>query len=144
MEKLENILKAKGLRPTYQRLKILEYMDKHMDSHPTVEMIYEALAQELPILSMTTIYNNLEAFLNKGLVCAITITGTEVRYDYITSPHHHLLCRKCSKIIDLDIKCPMTRKRKTETYGHKIEEVHGYFKGLCKDCLKKTNIMTKH
>jgi len=143
MERFKNLLKDKGLKPTYQRLKVLEYMDKHMDNHPTVEMIYEALTRELPTLSMTTIYNTLDALVDKGLVSAVTITGTEVRYDYITSSHHHLLCRKCNEIIDIDIKCPMTEKDKKEAHGHKIEEVHGYFKGLCKDCLKKINSKTK-
>lgn len=40
LERLKNILQERGLKPTYQRLKILEHMDKHRDSHPTVEMIY--------------------------------------------------------------------------------------------------------
>jgi len=137
INKLENLLKTKGLKPTYQRLKVLEYLNKHMDEHPTVEAIYEALSREIPTISMTTIYNTLNAFLEKGLVSAITITGTEVRYDYVTSHHHHFLCKKCDRIIDIDIKCPIMEGRKKRTHGHKIEEVHGYFKGLCKNCLKK-------
>ena len=135
MEKLKNILKAKGLRPTYQRLKILEYMDKHMDTHPTVEMIFEALCHQLPTMSMTTIYNTLSAFLEKGLVSAVTITGTEVRYDFKVSHHHHFLCKKCGKIIDIDVSCPLTEK--SGINGHHIDELHGYFKGICKHCLKK-------
>lgn len=144
IQKLKNLVKAKGLKPTYQRLKVLEYLDKHMDEHPTVETIYEALSREIPTISMTTIYNTVNAFLEKGLVSAITITGTEVRYDYITAHHHHFLCKKCGRIIDIDIQCPIMARKKKRAFGHKIEEVHGYVKGICKDCLKKVKVKAKH
>ena len=134
MERLKNTLKEKGLKPTYQRLKILEYLDKHENSHPTVEMIYEALSRKIPTMSMTTVYNTLSAFLEKDLVSEVTITGTEVRYDFVTTPHHHFLCKKCGKIIDINIKCPIANRK--QIYGHRIDEFHRYIKGICKDCLK--------
>lgn len=137
LERLKSVLQERDLMPTYQRLKILEYMDKHRDSHPTVEMIYSELSRKLPILSMTTIYNTLNAFLEKGLVSAMTITGTEIRYDININPHHHFLCRECGRIIDIDVECPFARGIEKAICGHRIEEVHGYFKGICKDCLKK-------
>lgn len=139
LERLKNRLEANRLKPTYQRIKILEYLNKHMNDHPTVEMIYEALSQKIPTISMATIYNTLNAFLEKGLAFAVTITGTEVRYDVITSPHHHLLCKRCGRIIDIDIKCPFALCERKVIKGHTIEQVHGYFKGICKDCsdLKK-------
>jgi Fe2+ or Zn2+ uptake regulation protein len=132
MERLKDVLKTKDLKPTYQRIKILEYLDKHGNSHPTVEMIYEALCRKIPTMSMTTVYNTLNAFLEKGLVSEVTITGTEVRYDF----------KKCGKIIDIDIKCPIADKKKI--YGHKIEEFHRYIKGICKDCLKREKNKPKH
>lgn len=134
-EHLRDLLSDKGLKPTYQRLRILDYLNKHKDDHLTAEKIYEALAKKMPVLSMTTVYNTLNSLLRVGLVSAVTITGTEVRYDFITTPHHHFLCRKCGRIFDIAVDCPVARKKRIE--GYKIEEVHGYFKGMCKDCLKK-------
>lgn len=136
MKKLKNMLKEKGIKPTYQRLKVLEYMSENMNNHPTVEMIYEELLEDIPTLSLTTIYNTLTTFLEKGLVYGVTITGTETRYDFNTDSHHHFLCKKCGQIIDIDIKCPYAEGKKKDVYGHRIEEVHGYFKGICKDCSK--------
>ena len=136
MEQIKNLLKEKGLKPTYQRLKILEYIKDHEKQHPTAEMIYEALAPEIPTISVTTIYNTLNAFLEKGLVSAETITGTEIRYDLVTSPHHHFLCEECGQIIDLDIRCPFMDREQEYIAGHKIKEVHGYFMGICNKCLK--------
>ncbi len=134
MKRFKETLQARGLKPTYPRLRILEYLGKHED-HPTVEMIYEGLIRQIPTISKTTIYNTLNAFLEKGIIQAITITGTETRYDLRNLPHHHLLCKRCGKIIDIDIHCPYADQRKID--GHQIEERHGYFKGICRECLKK-------
>jgi Fe2+ or Zn2+ uptake regulation protein len=134
MKHSKELLQAKGLKPTFQRLKILEYLQKHYN-HPTVEMIYEDLVGEIPTISKTTIYNTLNALLEKEVIHAITITGTETRYDFKTFPHHHFLCRRCGKVIDIDIECPYAKKG--QIGGHRIEELHGYFKGICKECLKK-------
>ncbi len=142
MERLKSVLKEKGLKPTYQRLKILEYLNKHVDAHPTVEMIYEALVGRIPTISMTTIYNTLNAFLDKHIASAVTITGTELRYDITTKSHHHFLCKKCGKILDVNVKCPVIEKQGVK--GHKIDEIHGYFKGVCKNCLSKEKQKTKH
>jgi Fe2+ or Zn2+ uptake regulation protein len=134
MKQPKEILIDKGVKPTFQRLRILEYLQKH-NNHPTVEMIYEDLVREIPTISKTTIYNTLNSFLEKGIIHAITITGTETRYDFKTIPHHHFLCKRCGKVIDVDIECPYVKKGKIG--GHKIEELHGYFKGICKGCLRK-------
>jgi Fur family peroxide stress response transcriptional regulator len=144
MNKFKNILKNKNIKPTYHRLKILEYIIKNIGTHPTAEMIYDALKSEIPTISMTTVYNTMNSFLDKGLVTSVIITGTEVRYDYNISPHHHFQCRKCGKIFDIDIKCPFVAGEKKVVNGHKIEKVHRYFKGICKDCSKSMENKVKN
>jgi Fe2+ or Zn2+ uptake regulation protein len=136
MEQFKDLLKTNGLKPTYQRLRILKYMYDHEKCHPTAEMIYEALASEIPTISVTTVYNTLNAFLEKGLVSAETITGKEIRYDLLTAPHHHFLCKECGEIIDIDIRCPFVDREIEYVNGHKITAVHGYFIGICKRCLE--------
>jgi len=143
MKQLKKLLGEKGIKPTYQRLKILEYMSKNMKNHPTVEMIHEELLKDIPTISLTTVYNTLNTFLEKGLVDGVTITGTETRYDLDKSSHHHFLCKKCGKIVDIDVTCPFALGEKTVVRGNKIEEVHGYFKGICKDCAKSIRSKTK-
>jgi Fe2+ or Zn2+ uptake regulation protein len=49
--------------------------------------------------------------------------------------HHHFYCKKCGKILDIDLSCPNIEKM--SEFGHKVEEVHGYIKGICNKCLKK-------
>ena len=136
LEKYVKILKENNLKVTPQRLIVLKYLGEHF-THPTTDQIYKDLKTNNPSLSKTTVYNALEVLEKNGIIQSITISGSELRYDFKHGMHHHFLCKKCSRIIDIDIKCPVGEKK--QTHGHKVEEVHGYFKGLCKDCLKKEN-----
>lgn len=135
MEKYKQILVDRGIKPTFQRLKILEFLDKN-HSHPTVDMIYAALYKKVPTLSKTTVYNTLDVFRKYHLVDVLTITESEIRYEYILQPHHHFYCRQCGKIIDLDVSCVYQEEMCVE--GHRIESIHGYFKGICSECLQKS------
>jgi superoxide reductase len=131
MDKLLLTLSQKGIQPSFQRLKVLDaLLSEH--NHPNAAMLYEKLAAEMPTISKTTIYNTLNAFAEKGLVSVLTIRPDEVRYDGETTPHHHLLCRKCGAIIDVHVHCGVAES--LEIDGHSVDEVHGYFKGVCRDC----------
>lgn len=134
MEHYKQILIDKGIKPTYQRIKILEYLDKNK-AHPTVDMIYAALFKKVPTLSKTTVYNTLDVLRKHDLVDVLTITESEMRYEYIHQPHHHFYCRQCKMIVDIDVNCVYQEEMCVE--GHKIEQIHGYFKGICSNCLSK-------
>ena len=133
MEKYKKLLIDNGIKPTFQRIKILEYLDLNR-IHPTVDTIYNALYKKVPTLSKTTVYNTLDVLRKKGVVNVLTITESEWRYEYNHSTHHHFLCKECGKIIDLDVNCVYQNSMNIE--GHKIEEIHGYFIGICNNCMK--------
>jgi Fur family peroxide stress response transcriptional regulator len=135
--KLINIkgeLEKCGIKPTFQRLCVLELMEQSSE-HLTADAIYESLLKKMPTMSRTTIYNTLNLFLEKGLIAPIMITGTEVRYEISTNQHHHFLCLQCNRIYDVDVQCPLFESKEVD--GHKIQEIHGYFKGICRNCLKQ-------
>lgn len=134
MEQYVKILKEHAIKITPQRLEVLKYLDTHRN-HPTAYEIYEALKKDNPSLSKTTVYNSLEVLQRHDIIHSLTISGSELRYDFRTEVHHHFLCRKCGKIIDIDVGCPYMDEFLNG--GHRVEEVHGYFKGICKECLKK-------
>ena len=134
MKSFQNILKEKAIRPSLHRLKILEYLDKNR-VHPTVDNIYAALIKTVPTISKTTIYNTLKLFIDNGLVSDLTISGYDVRYDGEVKPHSHFLCKECGEVFDVEeLNCPHLKKG---VEGHKIEEIHLYFKGVCESCLPK-------
>ncbi len=134
MDRYVEILKENGLKVTPQRLEILRYIETH-HCHPTVDQIYSELKRKNPSLSKTTVYNTLQHLEEHGLVHSLTISGSETRFDSVINPHHHFLCKECGKIIDIEIECPNAKK--VEAGGHRIDEVHGYFKGVCSSCLGK-------
>jgi Fe2+ or Zn2+ uptake regulation protein len=134
LEKYVKILKENDLKITSQRLIVLQYLDKNC-THPTADQIYTDLKTNNPSLSKTTVYNALDALQKHGIIQVITISGSELRYDINHGMHHHFYCKKCGNIIDIEISCPNVEKM--SEYGHKVEEIHGYIKGICKNCLKK-------
>jgi len=128
------LLKDNAIKVTPQRLEVLRYLDRHR-THPTVECIYAALRTKHPSLSKTTVYNTLETLKRHNLVRVLSISGSESRYDLHKDLHHHFLCTRCGRIIDIEMTCP--NMDKIIRGGHHVDEVHGYFKGVCKSCLRK-------
>lgn len=135
MKHIKKELESKDIKPTYQRLCILEYLHANL-IHPTVDVIYNKLINRIPTISKTTIYNTLKLFHEKGVVNELTISGIETRYDIITKDHNHFLCKKCGEIYDINIDFnDLCNKKMID--GNKIDEIQVYFKGICKKCLAK-------
>jgi Fe2+ or Zn2+ uptake regulation protein len=135
MEYLKEYLINEGIHPSYQRLRIFEYLDRG-EFHPTVDMIYNELAKEIPTLSKTTIYNTLNLFKKNGIVTGLTIEANEVRYDTNMQLHAHFKCDDCGMVYDIQVEIPYLTSLTVD--GHRICERHLYLKGTCKNCLKET------
>ncbi|HSV85132.1 MAG TPA: Fur family transcriptional regulator [Levilinea sp.] len=131
---IRNKLVERGIRPSYQRIKVLEYLF-HAGGHPTVEDIYAQLSPLIPSLSKATIYNTLRSFMNGGLIRVISIDGVEKRYDLTIYNHGHFKCDHCGEIfnfhIDID-NFPLDDLAQFE-----IREKNLYIHGLCPHCLRK-------
>lgn len=128
---IEQILKEKEIKPSFHRLKILEFLYRE-NFHYNVDKIYREIIKEIPTLSKTTIYNTLNLFAEKGVVLALRINENEVIYDHNTFFHAHLKCTKCGKIYDIDISSYFPQKDELE--GHSIQDSQIYFTGICKNC----------
>lgn len=125
-----------GLRPSTQRLAIMSFLLTHR-THPTVDDVYQGVLPEIPSLSRTTVYNTLRLFAEHHAAQMITIDDHRVCYDGDIHPHVHFLCRQCGKVYDLmDCKAPVYRKP-FNVGGHLVDEAQLYYKGVCKECLKK-------
>lgn len=133
-EKYVKILKDHSLKVTSPRLEILKYLDHH-HTHPNVDEIYSALKKKHPSLSRTTVYNALEILQKHKIVQVLTVSGSELRYDIEQGMHHHFICTHCGAIHDIAISCP--NMDRTLVGGHHVEDVQGYFKGICKKCQMK-------
>lgn len=130
--KIDNFLKKHDIKPSYQRIKIFEYLIKKKN-HPTVDMIYKELVSDIPTLSKTTVYNTLKLFVEKEIVIVINIEDNETRYDADTSFHGHFKCKKCRKIYDIRLEMPAL----IDFDNYIIDEYHFYLKGICSECSKQ-------
>ncbi len=119
-----------GIRPSVQRLEIMEYLLTHR-THPTVEEIYEALHPQMPTLSRTTVYNTLDLLAAKGAVQHITIDPRMSHYDGDVSLHGHFLCIECKKIIDIPLD---SLPEELYPEGYEVSSVHVYYQGNCPAC----------
>lgn len=133
-------LRKSGIGVTLPRIVILDYLMEHR-THPSVDTIFNDLHHSFPKLSRTTVYNTVRILTNNKLAQMITIDNERICIDGDITPHAHLLCRICGKIVDI----PLTESSGTEGQsaqftadGNKIEEEHRYYKGICKSCLRKT------
>ncbi|HPC39230.1 MAG TPA: transcriptional repressor [Exilispira sp.] len=133
INRLKKTLIENEISPSIQRIKVYEYLLSHRN-HPSVDMIYEDIKDEIPTLSKTTVYNILKLFIEKNLVKAITIEGNELRFDAYIKPHIHFKCEKCGNIYDFEMEDEIYNKKEID--GNKILECNIYLSGICKNCLK--------
>lgn len=131
IENIGEYLKAHDIKPSYQRIKIFQYLIEKRN-HPTVDMIYKALCTEIPTLSKTTVYNTLNLFIEKKIVNVIVIEENETRYDSVMEVHGHFKCEKCGNIYDIRVDKDILEDELLKKC--EIKEQHYYFKGICQDC----------
>ena len=130
----EELINA-GIRPSVQRLAIFEYVRKSCQ-HPTAEVVYEALKDDLGSLSLTTVYNTLKLFVDAGLISMLTIDDTFRCFDGNRCCHAHFRCNDCGKIVDLQMKKDFVSLVEG-LGGYDIVDAQLYLKGTCPACLKK-------
>ncbi|MBN1371150.1 MAG: transcriptional repressor [Anaerolineaceae bacterium] len=131
VEILKNELVKKDIRPSYHRIKVLEYLHAH-ENHPTADEIYAELHSQIPTLSKTTVYNTLNSFVEAGLARAISIDGVERRFDITVIDHGHFRCDRCGAIINFSIDLNALAVHGLE--GFQVTGKNVYFSGLCPSC----------
>lgn len=94
-------LRARGQRVTSQRL-VINRMLRERDQHVTAEEVLGAVTRTLPGTSLPTVYATLELFEELGIVRRVNAGGGAVLFDSRTADHHHLICRTCGAVHDLD------------------------------------------
>lgn len=133
-ENFSLILKSKNIKPSYQRVKILEYLASH-PCHPYADKIFGEIQKVIPTISKSTVYSALKSFVDAGILREITIEDSKVRYEYNLKNHGHFKCEVCGNIYDFDIDIDNMPTNSLE--GFEIKEKDVFFKGICNECLKK-------
>ena len=111
----------------------------HRADHPTADMIFEDIRKIYPKVSLGTVYRNLSLLSDLGEISRMSSLGGADRYDGITEPHNHFVCRTCGNV--LDIKDQVTETLSEEAGKHfegRIEGCSVTFYGTCPDCMKRS------
>lgn len=87
-------------RNTAQRNKVLEVL-KSTKTHPTASWVYDRVRNEIPNVSLGTVYRNLNVLVTQGQAQKISCGEAEDRYDANTDPHIHYYCTDCGKVSDV-------------------------------------------
>lgn len=125
-----------GLRLTHQRLEIYRELAGAMD-HPTAEILYRRLRERIPTLSPDTVYRTLATLVNHGLVKRLETKESQARFDVSRSRHHHIICKRCNKIVDFQWKeldeSPLPEE--IRTWGN-LDRANVVVYGTCHRCLE--------
>lgn len=131
-------LRENGCRITPQRLAILKVLAESK-GHPGAEDIYASVKTDFPTTTIATVYKTLAVLKSIGEVLELEFSGDYNRYDgKKPGPHPHLICIKCRKIVDPDLKSltEMTAKLASQT-GYKLISHRLDFYGICPECQEK-------
>ena len=140
--------KGCGYRMTRPRQSILDVLGKTAE-HLSAEDIYLSVYKFYPNIGLTTVYRNLELLVGMGLVVKFEFGHGKAKYELADQysgkgHHHHLVCKKCSKIIDYSdfMKDEVqflkrTEKGLSEKYDFQISDHLIQFYGYCDKCREK-------
>lgn len=92
-----------GVTVTKQKRLVLDIIESS-HKHPTAEDVFSEARQKMPSIALGTVYRNLNLLVEEGLVRRITLAGTPDRFDRTKVDHDHLVCQKCGRIKDVQLK----------------------------------------
>ena len=132
-EELISLLHEKELKATPQRLAIFRYLIDN-ETHPSADMIFEAMKKELPTISQATVYNTLSLLTEIGVVRELKMGNGSSRYDSNTAVHINIICPECSRITDYQ------SEEISQFWIQITEDIGGEITGQRLDIYKKCSI----
>ena len=133
-EELVARFREQGYKVTPQRQLIFRLLNGNT-AHPTAETLYEVAAQQMPGISLRTVYQTLNELAEMGELQFIEIGGGATRFDPNLDDHHHVVCTDCGQIRDVHVK-GTAALRPLDLEDFTISEVGVVFQGVCSSCEK--------
>ncbi len=133
-EDLERVLRAAGLRVTRPRLAVLGAVHAH--PHLDTEALISAARARLGAVSHQAVYDVLHVLTERGLVRRIQPQGSVARYEArVGDNHHHLVCRSCGAISDVDCASAVAPCLTPSGDGDfLVDEAEVIYWGRCRSC----------
>jgi Fe2+ or Zn2+ uptake regulation protein len=130
------ILRRHGLQVTAQRRGVLRAVSAR--PHSTADDINKIVRAELGAVSRQAVYDALGILTDKGLLRRIQPARSPARYeDRVGDNHHHLICRACGRMVDVDCAVGYTPcLTAAEDAGYDVDEAEVIYWGRCPECAR--------
>jgi Fe2+ or Zn2+ uptake regulation protein len=131
---LAELLRERGLRATSQRV-VMHRLLRDRDRHVSAEELLSEAGEQLPGVSLPTVYATLELFEQLGVVRRVNGGGGTLLWDTRAGVHHHMICRNCGRIEDLETPLDLeSARRSAARSGFEPDRAEVVVSGLCRDC----------
>jgi Fur family ferric uptake transcriptional regulator len=133
---IEHQLRQNGLQITAQRLAVMRAVSSH--PHATADELIEDVRAVIGSISRQAVYDTLSVLVEKHLVRRIQPAGSAARYeDRVDDNHHHLICRDCGRMYDIDCAVGYTPcLTANDDHDFEIDEAEVIYWGRCPSCRK--------
>jgi Fe2+ or Zn2+ uptake regulation protein len=133
------LLRQRGMKVTAQRLALLRAVSDR--PHSTADDIYNLVRAEIGAISRQAVYDALAALTDKDLLRRIQPAGSPARYeDRVGDNHHHLICRTCGRMVDVDCAVGDTPcLTASDDAGYEVDEAEVVYWGRCPECVAATS-----
>jgi Fe2+ or Zn2+ uptake regulation protein len=97
---LTTAFRAQGLKVTPQRQLLFRLLHDNT-SHPTAEQLYAIASEQMPGISLRTVYQTLTDLSAMGELQSFDFGTGATRFDPNVGTHHHVVCRVCNQVCDV-------------------------------------------
>ena len=120
----------------YSRQRERIYQAVHASrEHPSAQMVYDLLREEMPRLSLGTVYRNLHQMAQEGMLQELE--GPTARFDACLAPHAHIRCTCCGRVMDLSALEEPAPVRSAAQAGWQVVRYSLMLEGICPACAGK-------
>ena len=134
---LAELLRERGLRATSQRVVMHRLLRDH-NRHLSAEELLSEASDRLPGVSLPTVYATLELFEQLGIVRRVNGGGGTLLWDTRSDTHHHMICRRCGRVEDMETAIDLERARRSAVRsGFQPDRAEVIVSGLCARCAAK-------
>ena len=140
MSDAATLARASGLRPTHQRVAIIEALEKK-DRPVTAQILHDELGgRGAP--GLATVYRTLRALAEAGTAETFEAEPGELAYKLCeVVHHHHLICERCGQVVTIpsceveDWAAAVAKRRGFRVTGHRADVY-----GLCAKCSRRPRV----
>lgn len=128
-------LSERGLRVTDARVALLEILTVSPEPM-TAPSLHAALILHGVSANKSTVYRDLDRFVEEELVDELDFGEGQKRYERTTTPHHHAVCTECNRIAHIELPSHLATEEAflMARYGFRVDSHALEFFGTCADC----------